>query len=158
LDVKLISPDQAHRLHPFFQPEGVLAVMWVPDDLYFDPTQVAIGFVRAAEALGVITLPHTTVTRVHIDDGSVSGVETDQGLIRTPVVLDAAGAWTRQVAEASGIRIPLVPTRHQLFVTEPIEGARADLPMVRIMDAAVYVRPCDGGFLWGAFEEGPQQL
>jgi len=32
------------------------------------------------------------------------------------------------------------------------------LPTVRIMDAAVYVRPCDGGFLWGAFEEGPQQL
>src|SRR5262249_1578511 len=68
------------------------------------------------------------------------------------------GAWTRQVAEASGIRIPLVPTRHQLFVTEPIEGVRADLPIVRIIDAAVYVRPCAGGLLWGGYEEDPRQF
>jgi glycine/D-amino acid oxidase-like deaminating enzyme len=33
---------------------------------------------------------------------------------------------------------------------------RADLPIVRIIDAAVYVRPCDGGFLWGVFEEEPR--
>jgi glycine/D-amino acid oxidase-like deaminating enzyme len=26
------------------------------------------------------------------------------------------------------------------------------------MDAAVYVRPCNGGFLWGAFEEDPRQF
>jgi glycine/D-amino acid oxidase-like deaminating enzyme len=30
--------------------------------------------------------------------------------------------------------------------------------MVRIMDAAVYVRPCDGGFLWGVYEEDPRFL
>ena len=28
--------------------------------------------------------------------------------------------------------------------------------MVRIMDAAVYMRPCDGGFLWGVYEEDPR--
>src|SRR5581483_4984300 len=76
--------------------------------------------------------------------------------IEAPVVVDAAGAWTRQVAEASGIRVPLVPTRQQLIVTEPLDGARADLPMVRIMDAAVYTRPCQGGFLWGVYEETPR--
>jgi 4-methylaminobutanoate oxidase (formaldehyde-forming) len=155
LDVERVSPDEAHRLNPFLQTEGVLAVMRVDDDLYFDPSQVAIGFLRGAEALGATLLPHTAVTRVHVEDGRVVGVETDKGTIRTPVVVDAAGAWTRQVAEASGIRIPLVPTRHQLFVTEPLEGARADLPIVRVMDAAVYVRPCDGGLLWGGYEEDP---
>jgi 4-methylaminobutanoate oxidase (formaldehyde-forming) len=30
--------------------------------------------------------------------------------------------------------------------------------MVRIMDAAVYMRPCDGGLLWGVFEDDPLQL
>jgi glycine/D-amino acid oxidase-like deaminating enzyme len=158
LDVEQISPDEAHRLHPFLQPEGVLAVMRVGDDLYFEPSQVAIGFVRGAEGCGATVLPHTTVTRVHIENGQVAGVETDKGTIRTPIVVDAAGAWTRQVAEASGIRVPMIPTRHQLFVTEPVAAARADLPMVRIMDAAVYIRPCNGGFLWGAFEEDPRQF
>jgi glycine/D-amino acid oxidase-like deaminating enzyme len=156
LDAELISAEAAHELNPFLEPDGVLGVMRVGDDLYFEPPQVAIGFARGAEAHGAKLLPHTTVTRVAIDGGRVTAVETDKGTIQTSVVVDAAGAWTRQVAAASGIRIPLVPTRHQLVVTEPLDGVRAELPMVRIMDAAVYVRPCDGGFLWGGFEEGPR--
>jgi glycine/D-amino acid oxidase-like deaminating enzyme len=158
LDVEQVSAEDAHRLNPFLQPDGVLAVMRVGEDLYFDPAHVAIGYVRGAEARGATLLPHTTVTRVTIEDGRVKSVETDRGTITAPVVVDAAGAWTRQVAEASGITIPLVPTRHQLFVTEPLDGVRADLPIVRIMDAAVYVRPCDGGLLWGGYEVDPRMF
>ncbi len=121
--------------------------MRVGDDMSFDPSQVAVGFARSAEARGATLLPHTAVTRVLIENGQVTGIATTKGTIRAPIVVDAAGAWTRQVAEASGIRIPLLPTAQQLFVTEPLRGARAYLPMVRIMDAAVYMRPCDGGLL-----------
>lgn len=156
LDLERISPKEAHRLNPFLEAEGVVAVMRVGDDMYFDPSQVAVGFARGAEARGAKLLPNTTVTRVLIANGQVTGVETNQGTIRAPIVVDAAGAWTRQVAEASGIRVPLLPTAQQLFVTEAVVGANPDLPMVRIMDAAVYMRPCNGGFLWGVYEERPR--
>ena len=158
LDIERISVDEAHRLNPLLQPDGITAVMRVGEDLYFEPAQVAIGYVRGAEARGATLLPNTTVTRVNIEDERVVSVETDQGTIRTRVVVDAAGAWTRQVAAASGITIPLVPTRHQLFVTEPVEAVHAELPIVRIADAAVYVRPCEGGLLWGGYEEGPRMF
>ena len=156
LDVELMSPEQASRLNPFLKPTGVVAAMRIGDDRYFDPAQVAIGFARAAAAQGATLLPKTDVLTVNIRGGKVTGVTTANGLIEGPVVVDAAGAWTRQVAEASGIRVPLVPTRQQLIVTEPLYGARADLPMVRIMDAAVYTRPCQGGLLWGVYEETPR--
>jgi 4-methylaminobutanoate oxidase (formaldehyde-forming) len=156
LDVERISPEAAHGLNPFLEPEGVAAVMRVGDDMYFNPAQIAVGFARGAAARGAILLPGTAVTQVLVEKGQVTGVETAHGLISVPVVVDAAGAWTRQVAEASGIRIPLVPAAQQLFVTEPLDGARADLPIVRIMDAAVYMRPCDGGLLWGVYEENPR--
>jgi 4-methylaminobutanoate oxidase (formaldehyde-forming) len=93
---------------------------------------------------------------VNISAGNVTGVTTAKGTIEGPLVVDAAGAWTRQVAEASGVRVPLVPTRQQLIVTEPLDGVHANLPMVRIMDAAVYMRPCQGGLLWGVYEEAPR--
>jgi glycine/D-amino acid oxidase-like deaminating enzyme len=158
VDAELISPDEAARLNPLLHARGIVAVLRVGDDLYFDPAQVAIGFVRGAAACGASVLPHTTVTSVRIDGGRVSSVETDRGTIRTEAVVDAAGAWTRQVAAASGIHVPLVPTRHQLFVTEPLAAVQPQLPIVRVMDAAVYVRPCNGGLLWGVFEEGPRQF
>jgi len=155
LDVELISAEQASRLNPFLKPSGVVGVMRIGDDRYFDPAQVAVGFAKAAAAQGATLLPKTDVLAVNIGGGKVTGVNTVKGTIEGPIVVDAAGAWTRQVAEASGIRVPLVPTRQQLIVTEPVDGARAKLPMVRIMDAAVYVRPCHGGFLWGVYEEAP---
>jgi 4-methylaminobutanoate oxidase (formaldehyde-forming) len=136
----------------------VLAVMHTPGDLYFEPAQVATGYAAAAGALGVTLLPRTTVTRVDVRAGAVHAVETDRGTIAAPVVVDAAGAWARQVAERSGIRVPMVPTRHQLFITEPIEGAHPHIPITRIMDAAVYVRPCWGGFLVGGYEDTPTQI
>ena len=68
------------------------------------------------------------------------------------------GAWARQVAASAGVHVPMVPTRHQVLITEPIEGVRPELPIVRIMDAAVYVRPCWGGFLAGGYETEPAQF
>jgi glycine/D-amino acid oxidase-like deaminating enzyme len=156
LDVEQVSPQEAHCLNPFLKLSGVVAALRIGDDRYFDPAQIAVGFARAAAAKGAILSPRTNVTEVSIDGGKVTGVQTSSGPIQTGVVVDAAGAWTRQVAEASGIRVPLVPTRQQLIVTEPLDGVRADLPMVRIMDAAVYARPCEGGFLWGVYEEDPR--
>ena len=156
LDVEELSVDAAHRLNPFLGTQGVAAVIRIGDDMYFNPVQLALGFARAAQANGAAVLPNTAVTRVVIEDGAVAGVDSTRGRIRAPVVVDAAGAWTRQVAEASEIRVPLVTTAQQLFVTEPVRDARAELPMVRIMDAAVYMRPCDGGFLWGVYEENPR--
>jgi glycine/D-amino acid oxidase-like deaminating enzyme len=155
LDVELLSPAGAHELHPFLQPEGVDAALRVGEDMYFDPGQAAAAFARAARAAGAVVLTHTDATRVVIEDGAVGAVETSAGTIETPVVVDAAGAWTRLIAAASGVDLPLVTTRQQLFVTEPVEGARPDLPLIRIMDAAVYFRPHDPGFLWGVYEEDP---
>lgn len=43
LDVERISPQEAHRLNPFLELDGVAAVMRVGDDMYFDPAQVAVG-------------------------------------------------------------------------------------------------------------------
>jgi len=88
----------------------------------------------------------------------VEGVETDRGRIESPFVVDAAGAWARQVAAHADIHVPMVPTRHQVLIIEPIEGVRPELPIVRVMDAAVYVRPCWGGFLAGGYETTPTQF
>ncbi len=129
LDVELISSEQASRLNPFLTPTGVVAAMRIGDDRYFDPAQVAVGFARAAAARGATLLPNTDVLAVNIEAHKVTGVTTAKGTIEAPTVVDAAGAWTRQVAEASGIKVPLVPTRQQLIITEPLDGARdASLP------------------------------
>jgi 4-methylaminobutanoate oxidase (formaldehyde-forming) len=52
--------------------------------------------------------------------------------------------------------VPVVPMRHQLMITEPIEGVAPAQPICRVIDANVYVRPEKGGLMLGGYEANPQ--
>ena len=158
LDAALISPEQAQRLMPHLQIGGVRAVMHMRTDIYLDPRQVPAGYARAAGRLGAALLPNTRLDGIETKAGQVSAVETSRGRIRAGIVVDAAGAWLRRVAEAGRSVVKLVPTRHQLMITVPLPKVRPDQPITRIIDANVYVRPEKGGLMLGGYEADPLQL
>ena len=155
--IEMISPDEARAKNPFLETTGVLGVIYSPTDLYLEPSQIPNGYARAAERLGVTMLPHTLVTGIATHNGAVSGVETENGTIRCETVVDAAGAWLRAVAAMSGAKVAVVPTRHQLLITEPIDGVDATQPITRIIDVNVYARPDEGGLMLGGYEQTPLQ-
>jgi glycine/D-amino acid oxidase-like deaminating enzyme len=158
LDIELISQSEAQRRAPFLRADAAQATWYSASDLYLEPGDLPRAYVRAAEALGATILPHTPVTAIGTRGGSIERVVTDRGTISTPVVVDAAGAWTRIVAEMTGIRVPIVPTRHQLYITRPIPGVVAEQPIVRVLDVNVYVRPERGGLMLGGYEPDPLQV
>ncbi len=67
-------------------------------------------------------------------------------------MVDAAGAWARVVAAGLGAALPVVPTRHQHLITEPIAGVGPEFPIARVIDAHVYVRHERGGLMLGGYE------
>jgi 4-methylaminobutanoate oxidase (formaldehyde-forming) len=155
IETRLISAGEARRLAPHFEPGPARVIGHVPSDGWLDPATVAVGLAARAAALGARMRPFTRVTGLLRDGERVAGVATASGEIRAPVVVDAAGAWTRSVAAAAGIRLPLVTVRHQLYVTEPIAGVLPLQPIVRLIEASVYVRYCDGGLMFGGYEDAP---
>ena len=156
--IRMVGAGEATRLMPFLHAEGTTAISFNPRDVYLDPAQLPQGYARAAERLGCTVLPHTRVSAITQAGGVVQGVETSKGPIRAPVVVDAAGGWLRRVARSSGADLPIVATRHQLMITAPLAGVRSSQPIARIVDANVYVRPCDGGLMLGGYEADPLQV
>jgi 4-methylaminobutanoate oxidase (formaldehyde-forming) len=158
LDIQTVSAAEAHRLAPFVQAEAALALWYCATDLYLEPGDLPHAYARAAERLGATVLAHTPAAAIGTRHGAVERVATEHGDIETPVVVDAAGAWARVVAEMTGIRVPVVPTRHQLYITRPIDGVTAQQPIVRVLDVNVYVRPERGGLMLGGYEPDPLQV
>jgi 4-methylaminobutanoate oxidase (formaldehyde-forming) len=103
-------------------------------------------------------LPHTPATAIGSAAGRVTCVVTPQGTIETPVVVDSAGAWTRVVGAMTGINVALTPTRHQLYITQPLPGIQVEQPIVRVLDYNIYVGPEQGGLLVGGYEPDPLQV
>ena len=53
-------------------------------------------------------------------------IETNQGIIETPVLVNASGAWAPQIGEMVGVDIPIQPVRRQIVVTTPVPEVSAD--------------------------------
>jgi glycine/D-amino acid oxidase-like deaminating enzyme len=156
--IEFIPVAEARRRLPILGERGMVAITWSPTDCNVEPSELPIGYCRAAEKLGAVLLPHTPATGFDIGPRGVEGVRTPAGAIATPTVVDAAGAWARLVAADLGDVLPVVPTRHQLLITEPIPGVRPDFPIARVIDANVYVRHERGGLMLGGYEPDPVQV
>jgi glycine/D-amino acid oxidase-like deaminating enzyme len=129
--------------------------LWCPEDVYIcEPIDLIDAYRAAAGRHGAELLEHEAVTSITLSAGRVAGVETARRTITAGVIVDAAGAWTRQVAALAGGTVAVAPVRHQLLITEPAGVSQAD-PIVRVVDAAVYLRPARGGLMVGGFERGP---
>jgi glycine/D-amino acid oxidase-like deaminating enzyme len=158
IEARLIDAAEAERLAPHFKPGDARRILYVPSDGWVDPARVAIGFATRAGELGARLLPFTPVQGLLSDGGRATGVVTPRGPIHAPVVVDAAGGWTARVAAGAGITLPLVPVRHQLFITEAIPGVAPLQPIVRLVEASVYVRYEQGGLMFGGYEDAPRVL
>jgi glycine/D-amino acid oxidase-like deaminating enzyme len=157
VELDFVSVAEARRRLPILGERGIVAVTWSPTDCNVEPSELPIGYCRAAGRHGAVLLPDTPATGFEIGPRGVEGVRTPRGPIATRAVVDAAGAWARLVALALGAPLAVVPTRHQLLITEPIPGVGPEFPIARVIDANVYVRHERGGLMLGGYEPDPLQ-
>lgn len=150
-----VSRDEAERLHPLVNFDGIRCIMWEPDGGNVDPSGVTNAYAVGARKMGAEIHRFTPVTGTEQQPDGSWTVRTPKGDIATQWVINAAGLWGREVAAMAGIELPLQPTEHQYFVTETIgEIAQMDrrLPSVADRDGEYYLRQEGQGLLVGAYE------
>ena len=158
LGVDLVSPAEAARRFPLLDVARVRAAIWCPTDGYLQPHGLTMAYAHGARALGVRIHTGTRVLGLVRRDGAIAGVLTDAGEVRAETVVVAAGPWAGMLAATAGVELPIVPVRHQYFVTEPIAGVEPGLPVLRIPDLRLYVRAEMHGLLVGGFEPAPASV
>jgi sarcosine dehydrogenase len=129
--IDFITPAQAQALVPILHLDGVKAMTFAPRDGFVNPHLTAVGLATAAHRLGVTVRTHTRVTGLTLGSHGEHLVHTAAGAIRTPVVVDAAGAWARALGQGVGLHVPVTPIRHQYAITAPLPGVRATQPVLR---------------------------
>jgi glycine/D-amino acid oxidase-like deaminating enzyme len=155
VSVEMLSSAQAHARAPYAEFDGSLAIMYTPTDVNLDAAALTALLLDLAADDGATICPNTPVLGIQTDGGRITGVETGSGTIATPVVVNAAGAWSPTVAAMVGLQLPVVPARHQLYVTDPLPVVSNEQPGIHILDALAYVRPDRGGLLFGGYETEP---
>jgi len=150
-----VSRDEAERLHPLVNYDGIRCIMFEPSGGNVDPSGVTNAYATGARQMGAEILRFTPVTGTEQQPDGSWIVRTAKGDIHAEWVVNAAGLWGREVGKMAGLDLPLQPTEHQYFVTETIPQIAAmdkRLPSVADRDGEYYLRQEGQGLLVGAYE------
>lgn len=144
-----LEGDEIRQRLPMMHIEDVLAGTFNPSEGIVDPNSVVMGYINAAQRLGVQALNSVNVTGLQVNSGKISAVETSEGDIATPVVFNAAGPWAGLVGHMAGVDIPITPLRRQMFTTTPLPGIPTDFPFVIDFAQSLYFHREGLGLLIG---------
>lgn len=85
----------------------------VPESRALQPMLATLALLRAARAAGAVVRPHTEVRAVE-----PGRVRTSDGTVTADEVVVAAGAWTGELLERTGVSLPVEPRRGHVLVVE----------------------------------------
>ncbi len=153
----LVSRDEIVAMVPQLRSDDIIGGSFCSTDGFVDPYSVMTGFTARAMHQGAQVMRDTRVTGLTLDAKGVASVETTHGSIATRTVVNAAGAWSAEVAKMAGIDLPVEPLRRMLVPTEPFDKVAHSAPMVVDMSTGFHFRPEGLGLLmaWNDPEEKP---
>ncbi|KAJ8941399.1 hypothetical protein NQ314_010399 [Rhamnusium bicolor] len=99
--------------------------------------------------LKVLTEPTTN------NEKKIIGIDTPKGTIKTNVLVNTCGAWSRDITRMVGLDIPLTAIKHAYVVTGSVPGAKR-IPCIRDHDGGLYFRPQGDSILFGGYENNPE--
>ena len=169
-NVRLISASEAKEKFPLLDEDSLRGAMWDPDaGLVIPRSQEVVSFaVETAKDKGSLkTFTNTPAIDFEIENGHITGVKTEKGIIKTEKVVIASGIWGPLMGKKAGVSVPLMPLEHPLLFFGPLpeaQGAEDFLiyPLLRDQGNSAYVRDTGrlhGGMLeWGFYEDKNPRL
>ena len=120
LNIDWISPEDVQEIAPGIKREGLLGGTFSPNDGHLSSLKLAGAFYRMALHEGVNFLFNTKVIGFERGKQRVTAVKTDRESLGTSWVVNAAGAYGRDIGLMVGTELPVYPDSHEAGVTEPV--------------------------------------
>ncbi|MEA2008322.1 MAG: FAD-dependent oxidoreductase [Chloroflexota bacterium] len=154
VETEWLTGDEVRQRLPMMNLDDVIAATNNRKDGVVDPNGVVMGYIGAAQRLGVTALSSVEVTGIRVEEGQIAGVETTAGTISAPTVVNATGPWAGQLGQMAGVSIPIEPLRRQWLTTTPLPELPPDFPFVIDFAKSLYFHPEGRGLLTGMSNPG----
>ena len=156
VSTQLLSGDEVRERLPLMKFDDAIVGTFNPKDGTVDPNSVVMGYISAAQKMGVKAFTGAEVVGVSLKGDQVEEVQTTIGAIKTRMILNAAGPWAGQIGQMAGINIPVTPLRRQMFTTSPLKEVPSDFPFVIDFARSLYFHREGEGLLIGMSNQNEQ--
>ena len=149
VDARELSAAEAADIVPGLAVDGVLAATFCPDDGIADPGGLTQGYATVARRAGADLRLGVSVTGITTGGERVTGVDSSDGQIDAPVVVNAAGPWAGVLAASAGVTLPLEPIPRNVVTTGPFSGVPERRTLVIDAGTSCYLHREGEGVLMG---------
>jgi sarcosine oxidase subunit beta len=120
LQVEILDSEGINDIVPILDVKGMKAIgaTFCPTDGHANPFKTTFAYANSAKRFGAHIYTHTKVTSIKKDKKRITGVITDKGSVKTEIVVNAAGIWSKDIAEIVGVNTPNIPIRKEIIATE----------------------------------------
>ena len=118
--IEIVDSEKLHAFEAALA-DGIGSSLLLPDVAQIRNPRLGKALRESLRMQGVNLLEHVEVVGLDVREKAVWGVNTDQGVFKADRVVIAAGAWSAQISETAGLKLPVTPVRGQmiLFKTPP---------------------------------------
>ncbi|MCG2724876.1 MAG: FAD-binding oxidoreductase [Elusimicrobia bacterium] len=120
LNIRWINKKEIVKLAPGINEKDLRGGTYSPDDGSASPLLALNVFYEYALKSGAIFKFNEKVISILKGKNIVKGVLTDKEKYFAPIVVNAAGAYAREISKTVDIDIPVMPDCHEAGITEPV--------------------------------------
>ncbi|MFT5112339.1 MAG: sarcosine oxidase subunit beta [Parasphingorhabdus sp.] len=107
VDTRFVVGHEISAIEPLLSTDDLAGGAYEVNGGFIDVTKMVLSWLTAAQQFGVQFHPGVTVQDIHTSDNKVTGLETDQGFVKADTVINATGAWGRDLLLPLGIEVPI---------------------------------------------------
>lgn len=121
LNIDWITATEVEELVPGINPEKLRGGTYSPEDGSASPLKVIDAYYMLSKSQGSVFRFNEEVIGFDTDEERITRVITERGAYAADIVVDAAGAYSRELGSLLGLDIPVFPDSHEAGITEPVQ-------------------------------------
>ncbi|MDM8534180.1 FAD-dependent oxidoreductase [Clostridiaceae bacterium HSG29] len=119
LNIEMIDEKAVKKLHPYVK-DGILAATYGSEDSQVNPLYVMRAFLSSCISKGMEVYKGSGIKELKNNNGNWQITLDNDVTIESESVVNAAGAWSREIGKLIDIDIPIEPLKGQIAVTENV--------------------------------------
>jgi len=139
IPIQLMNQKELLSSFPFLNRDRFHGGTLCPWDAYADPFAVLAALYAAVRRQGAAVYFDREVTKIITNGDMINGIETSQGTIWSPLIVNAAGPYATQLAAMAGITLPVQPFRRQVYVCSNPKDVPKATPSIIDLDSGFYL-------------------
>ncbi|WP_160031914.1 glycine oxidase ThiO [Paenibacillus sp. An7] len=124
--------------------EGAL---FYPKELQLLPAELTKAYIKGAQKNGAAFIDHCSVTRLLLENGRVTGAETNQGTYTADKVVIAAGLGSDAILRSIGIQLNTYPVKGEMVALSML-STNSETLRYTIYTPDVYIVPKPNQEIW----------